>query len=140
VDGADKSASWSRGTAAARRNHGHVVRRSRELPIWAVRVQVRLRQVNLCVEGAVDARQMSDDAGCRVLHLGLEARKERAMGFLHYGSDLTISLDEMATKRATEAIASHATRGGWVTVADTERREWSFLVSAGIPIWISEDE
>lgn len=62
------------------------------------------------------------------------------MGYLHYGSDLRIQLDEMAMTQAMDEIASHATRGGWVTVADTDGREWSFLVSAGIPIWISANE
>ena len=39
-----------------------------------------------------------------------------------------------------ETIGSHATRGGWVTGTDTKGRDWSFLVSAGIPIWINENE
>jgi hypothetical protein len=62
------------------------------------------------------------------------------MAFLHYGSDLRIRLDDNATKLAIEAIASHATRGGWVTAADRDGRAWSFLVTAGIPIWINENE
>lgn len=62
------------------------------------------------------------------------------MAFLHYGTEIRIRLDEAATKLVMEAIASHATRGGWVTTADTDGREWSFLVSSGIPIWINEDE
>ena len=62
------------------------------------------------------------------------------MATLHYGSDVSINLDEAASKRAMEAIAAHATRGGWVTVTDTHGRAWSFLVSAGIPIWINENE
>jgi hypothetical protein len=62
------------------------------------------------------------------------------VAFLHYGPDLRIRLDDPATKLTMEAIGSHATRGGWVTVADNDGREWSFLVSAGIPIWVSENE
>ncbi|HZC74316.1 MAG TPA: hypothetical protein VE442_26765 [Jatrophihabitans sp.] len=62
------------------------------------------------------------------------------MAFLHYGSALSIRLNDTAMKLATEAIAAHATRGGWVTAADEDGRAWSFLVSAGIPIWIDENE
>jgi hypothetical protein len=62
------------------------------------------------------------------------------MAFLHYGSDLRIQLDLGATRRAMETIGSHATRGGWVTATDVKGRDWSFLVSAGIPIWINENE
>lgn len=61
------------------------------------------------------------------------------MAVLHYGSDLSISLDETAIKLVMEAIASHATRGGWVTTTDQAGHEWSFLVTAGIPIWIGEE-
>ena len=62
------------------------------------------------------------------------------MAFLHYGSDLRIQLDPMAAKHAVETIGAHATRGGWVTATDVKGREWSFLVSAGIPIWINEND
>jgi hypothetical protein len=62
------------------------------------------------------------------------------MRYLHYGSQLRIRLDPVAIDNAMEEIAAHATRGGWVTAPDTTGREWSFLVSAGIPIWISADE
>jgi len=62
------------------------------------------------------------------------------MGYLHYGSELRIRLDEAAMEHAMEEIASHATRGGWVTVSDTSGRAWSFLVSAGIPIWMNANE
>ncbi|HET6877958.1 MAG TPA: hypothetical protein VFH38_10550 [Jatrophihabitans sp.] len=62
------------------------------------------------------------------------------MAHLHYASEVTITLDEPSTKRAIESIAAHATRGGWVTLCDTDDREWTFLVSAGIPIWITPDE
>lgn len=60
------------------------------------------------------------------------------MGSIHYGSEVQITLDRAAIKHFREAVAAHASRGGWVTVADTQGREWSFLVSAGIPIWIDE--
>jgi len=60
------------------------------------------------------------------------------MGLLHYGSDLRIRLDTATTRQVMEAVAAHASRGGWVSASDTDGREWSFLVSAGIPIWISE--
>lgn len=62
------------------------------------------------------------------------------MAYLHYGADVRISLDEAGTKRVVEGIGAHATRGGWVTVSDTTGLEWSFLISAGIPIWISQSE
>ena len=60
------------------------------------------------------------------------------MAYVHYGSDLRIDLDESATRQLVEAVGAHASRGGWVTTKDTDGREWSFLVSAGIPIWIEE--
>lgn len=62
------------------------------------------------------------------------------MALLHYGSELRIRLDAAATRQLMEAIGAHATRGGWVTVSDTEGQEWSFLVTAGVPIWISEND
>lgn len=62
------------------------------------------------------------------------------MATLHYGSELSIKLDDAATKRVMEAIASHASRGGWVTAVGPDGRAWSFLVTAGIPIWINENE
>ena len=62
------------------------------------------------------------------------------MTYLHYGADVRISLDEVGTKRVVEGIAAHATRGGWVIVSDTTGLEWSFLITAGIPIWISQAE
>ena len=62
------------------------------------------------------------------------------MAYLHYGSELRIRLDEAVMEHAMDEIASHATRGGWVTVADINGREWSFLVSAGIAIWINANE
>ena len=60
------------------------------------------------------------------------------MAVLHYGSDLRIRFDAATTRQVMEAIAAHASRGGWVTATDTEGREWSFLVSAGVLIWIDE--
>lgn len=62
------------------------------------------------------------------------------MALLHYGSELRIRLDAAGTRQLMEAIGAHATRGGWVTVSDTEGQEWSFLVTAGVPIWISEND
>ena len=62
------------------------------------------------------------------------------MAYLHYGSELRIQLDRPMTKRIMEAVASHATRGGWVTATDVSGRDWSFLVTGGIPIWIDEDQ
>ncbi len=60
------------------------------------------------------------------------------MALLHYGSDLRIRLDIATTRQVMEAVAAHASRGGWVSATDTDGRDWSFLVSAGIPIWITE--
>jgi hypothetical protein len=60
------------------------------------------------------------------------------MTTLHYGSDLRIQLDPAATKLAMEAVTTHATRGGWVSATDVNGREWSFLVTVGIPIWVEE--
>lgn len=62
------------------------------------------------------------------------------MSYLHYGSDLRLELDAGAAKRAVEAIAAHATRGGWVRITDVNEREWVLLISAGIPIWVSPDQ
>lgn len=61
------------------------------------------------------------------------------MAFLHYGRELRIELDESALRQAMQAIASHASRGGWVTVTDVKGGEWSILVSAGVPIWVNAD-
>lgn len=62
------------------------------------------------------------------------------MAFLHYGSEVRIQLEESAMRQAMEAIASHATRGGWVTVTDVKGQHWSILVSAGIAVWVNDDE
>ncbi|HZC73004.1 MAG TPA: hypothetical protein VE442_20065 [Jatrophihabitans sp.] len=62
------------------------------------------------------------------------------MSLLHYGSALRIRLDEATTRQVMEAIGAHATRGGWVTATDIDGREWSFLVSAGVPIWVNEKD
>lgn len=61
------------------------------------------------------------------------------MATLHYGPQLHIELDISATRQAMEAIEAHATRGGWVTVTDTTGRHWSLLISAGIPIWLTDE-
>jgi hypothetical protein len=60
------------------------------------------------------------------------------MTLLHYGPDLRIQLDPSTMRQLTEAIAAHATRGGWVTTTDVDGRNWSFLVTAGIPIWLED--
>lgn len=61
------------------------------------------------------------------------------MPTLHYGSDLQIRLDPSAANSVMEAVGAHATRGGWVTVTDIAGQQWSFLVSAGIPIWMDDE-
>jgi hypothetical protein len=58
---------------------------------------------------------------------------------LHYGLQVQLRLDEAATKLAVEAIGAHATRGGWVTITDVDGKQWTVLISAGIPIWIAAD-
>ena len=55
---------------------------------------------------------------------------------LHYGTELVIEIDEASQRQVMESVGAHASRGGWVTVTDTAGRERSFLVSAGVPIWI----
>jgi hypothetical protein len=62
------------------------------------------------------------------------------MAFLNYGTQLCIRLDDPGKRQAMEAIASHASRGGWVTVTDVNGQEWSILVTAGVPVWVSADE
>ena len=61
------------------------------------------------------------------------------MALLHYGSQVQIRLDQATTRQVMEAVDAHATRGGWVTATDTDGQDWSFLVTVGIPIWISEE-
>jgi len=58
---------------------------------------------------------------------------------LHYGNEVRIALDSADMRQIMEAVAAHATRGGWVTVTDVQGREWSILVSAGIPIWVTDE-
>jgi hypothetical protein len=62
------------------------------------------------------------------------------MAYLHYGADVRIQLDKAATKHVMESVSNHATRGGWVTATDTTGDVWVLLVSAGIPIWITESK
>jgi hypothetical protein len=62
------------------------------------------------------------------------------MALLHYGSELRIRLDESTTRQVMEAVGAHASRGGWVTATDAKGQEWSFLVTAGVPIWIDEKD
>ncbi len=61
------------------------------------------------------------------------------MPSLHYGPELQLHLDAGTTRQAVEAIAAHATRGGWVTIIDLDGRQWSLLISPGIPIWVTDD-
>jgi hypothetical protein len=62
------------------------------------------------------------------------------MARLHYGSALDLSLDPEATRQITEAIGAHATRGGWVTFSDRDGKEWTILITPGIPIWIEPEQ
>ena len=62
------------------------------------------------------------------------------MPLLHYGPQLRIRLDASNARQLTEAVGAHATRGGWINVTGVDGRQWSLLISAGIPIWISDDE
>lgn len=62
------------------------------------------------------------------------------MTLLHYGSELRIRLDVATTRQVMEAVGAHASRGGWVTATDIEGREWSFLVTAGVPIWMDDKD
>ena len=61
------------------------------------------------------------------------------MAFLHYGAEVRIQLDEPGMRQAMEAIASHATRGGWVAVSDVNGQQWSILVTAGVQVWVSDE-
>ena len=45
----------------------------------------------------------------------------------------------MTTRQATETIGAHATRGGWITFQDRDGKEWSILITPGIPIWLEPD-
>jgi hypothetical protein len=62
------------------------------------------------------------------------------MALLHYGTEVRMQLDVATTRQVMETVSAHASRGGWVTATDTEGRELSFLVSAGVPIWITEKD
>jgi hypothetical protein len=61
------------------------------------------------------------------------------MASLHYGPTMRFELDPDTTKRIMEEIGGHATRGGWVTLTDLHAKEWTILVTPGIPIWIEPD-
>jgi hypothetical protein len=60
------------------------------------------------------------------------------MPLVHYGSELQIRLDVEATRHVMEAVSGYATRGGWVTATDIDARDWSFLVTPGVALWISD--
>jgi hypothetical protein len=63
------------------------------------------------------------------------------MATLHYGSHLQIHLKEPQLRQIKETVGAHATRGGWVTARDADGgKRLSFLVTAGVPIWIDEDD
>ncbi len=61
------------------------------------------------------------------------------MGRLHYGPALHFDLDTATTRQVTEAIGAHATRGGWIKFTDRAGKQWSILVTPGIPIWVESD-
>lgn len=61
------------------------------------------------------------------------------MARLHYGPTLDFELDPEATRQITEAIGAHATRGGWITFTDRDAKEWSILITPGIPIWLEPE-
>jgi hypothetical protein len=87
------------------------------------------------------SRRVFADAGAAALPYAdhVESRSA-AMPFFHYGSELSIELDRSATKMVTEDVGAHASRGGWVSVTDVTGRTWTFLVTAGVPIWLNEED
>ena len=60
------------------------------------------------------------------------------MPTLHYGPWLEICLTAQECHNVMDAAGAHATRGGWVTLTDTGTRQWSLLISAGIPMWVTD--
>jgi hypothetical protein len=87
-----------------------------------------------------DGRPFGGYASRRPKLIRTGRREERAVAFLHYGTELRIELDEPALRQVMETIASHATRGGWVSLTGAKGGQWSILVTAGIPIWVHADE
>jgi hypothetical protein len=61
------------------------------------------------------------------------------MARLHYGPTLHFELDPTTTRQVTEMIGAHATRGGWISFTDEHAKQWSILVTPGIPIWVESD-
>jgi hypothetical protein len=61
------------------------------------------------------------------------------MARLHYGPTLCLELDPRTTRQITETIGAHATRGGWITFTDRATKEWSILITPGIPVWLEPD-
>ena len=62
------------------------------------------------------------------------------MPTLHYGTKLELDLNDKGAQGAAETIGDHASRGGWVRITDVNGRQWTLLISPGIPIWLSPDE
>ena len=58
---------------------------------------------------------------------------------LRYGTALDVELDPDSVRQLTEAIGAHATRGGWITFTGQDHRQWTVLVTPGIPIWLEPD-
>jgi len=58
---------------------------------------------------------------------------------LHYGPSLSFELDGLTTRKVTETIGAHASRGGWITFIDQDAKQWSILITPGIPVWLEPD-
>lgn len=61
------------------------------------------------------------------------------MARLHYGPTLKFDLDATTTRQVTETIGAHASRGGWISFTDQQGKQWSILVTPGIPICLEPD-
>jgi hypothetical protein len=61
------------------------------------------------------------------------------MARLHYGPTLHFDLDATTTRQVIETIGAHATRGGWISFTDQHDKEWSILITPGIPICLEPD-
>jgi hypothetical protein len=66
-------------------------------------------------------------------------RKGAVVPTLHYGTELELDLHDKGAHAAAEIIGDHASRGGWVRITDVDGRQWTLLISPGIPIWLSPD-